>query len=93
MRAGSATHEHPQPWFLAVPREMSAELRQQALASLQTLRPEPMPVLEHVVAGPFRGHPWVLFVDSLGVLRAAAEVSDSNLHANVAKWSRMFRDR
>jgi len=89
----STTLEHPQPWLLAVPREMSAELRQAALASLQTFRPAPMPVLEHVVGAPFRGYPWVMFVDSLGVLRAAAEVSDTNLHTKVAKWSRMFRDR
>ncbi|HEU4417753.1 MAG TPA: hypothetical protein VFT55_02380, partial [Planctomycetota bacterium] len=89
----SRTIEYPQPWLLAVPRETSAEQRQTALGVLQTFRPEPMPVLEHVVGAPFRGYPWVLFVDSLGVLRAAAEVSDANLHAVVGKWSRIFRDR
>jgi hypothetical protein len=88
----STTLEHPQPWLLAVPREMTAEQRQAALGSLQIFRPEPMPVLEHVVGAPFRGYPWVLFVDSLGVLRAAAEVSDTNLR-RVVKWSRIFRDR
>jgi hypothetical protein len=72
---------------------MPADQRKMALESLQTLRPEPMPVLEHAVGEPFRGLPWVLFVDSLGVLRAAAEVSDSNLTTRVTKWSRMFRDR
>lgn len=89
----ATTHEHPQPWLLAVPRDMPAEARQAVLANLQTFRPEGMPVLEHVIGEPFSGpYPWVLFVDALGVLRAAADVSDMNLQ-RVVKWSRMFRDR
>ena len=89
----TTTLEHPQPWLLAVPREMPAEQRQAVLASLQAFRPAPMPVLEHVIGEPFRGLPWVLFVDSFGVLRAAAEVNDTTLHTRVEKWARMFRNR
>ena len=89
-----ATLEHPQPWVLAVPREMTASDRQTAITSLQEMRPEAMPVLEHQVGAPFTGsHPWVLFVDALGVLRAAAEVGDPQLHTKVERWSRMFRNR
>ena len=62
--------------------------------ALEEILYQPMPVLEHAINQPFTGtYPWVLFVDGLGVLRAAAEVSDVRLHTRVTRWSRMFRPR
>ncbi|MGB3966597.1 MAG: hypothetical protein WBO45_07685, partial [Planctomycetota bacterium] len=88
------THEHPQAWVLAVPKAMPAEERAKALAAIADLRPDPMPLLEHVVGAPFTGNdPWVLFVDGRGMLRAAAAVNEPGLHVRVSKWSRMFRAR
>ncbi|HEX6813427.1 MAG TPA: hypothetical protein VF384_17545 [Planctomycetota bacterium] len=87
------THERPQPWLLAVPREMSADARKAALDSLKEFRPQGMPVLDHAVGAPFQGpFPWVMFIDALGVLRAAADATDMNMQL-VRQWSRMFRDR
>ena len=89
-----ATHEHPQTWVLCVPRELPAAERAAVQDQLQALRNVPMPVLEHAVGEPFAGNlPWVLFVDDLGVLRAAAEVGDPDLHSRVHTWSRLFRSR
>lgn len=87
-------HEHPQPWVLAVPKSMSAEARAAAAASVQAVREQPLPILEHQVGMPFDGrYPWVLFVDGEGVLREAAAANDTGLHSRVTHWSRMFRPR
>jgi hypothetical protein len=89
-----AAHEHPQSWVLCVPKDLPAADRSSVQGQLQELRGSPMPVVEHVVGEPFGGSdPWVLFVDDLGVLRAAAEVGDPKLHSRVHGWSRLFRSR
>jgi len=86
--------QHPQQWVLAVPKSMEKLDRKTTLADLQDLRPEPMPIVEHLIGDPFDGpHPWVLFIDAQGVLRAAANSRDTDLHTKVAKWSRIYRGR
>jgi hypothetical protein len=88
------THEFPQPWVLAVPREMPADQRAVALADLRDLRPQDVPLVEHAVGAPFDGTmPWVLFLDAQGVLRAAAAADDPKVHSDVHDWSRKFRRR
>ena len=68
--------------------------RAQHVEDLADLRKEPMEVVRHDVAMPFEGpYCWVLFLDSQGVLRAAAESVDPRLHTKVQKWSRKFRHR
>ena len=87
-------HEHPQEWVLAVPKELPAAERETALRAIGDIRKQPMPVIEHVLGSPFDGrYPWVLFVDSQGVLRDAAGANEPKLHASVASWSRLFRTR
>ncbi len=87
-------HEHPQPWVLAVPKELPAGPRAAAAAALATIRAQPLPLVEHQVGEPLDGDaPWVLFVDAQGVLRAAAEVRDPKLHSRVTNWSRLLRAR
>ena len=87
-------HEHPQAWVLSVPRGMEQAERDDTVRAIQDLRPGPLPVIEHAVGAPFDGtHPWVLFVDGQGLLRAAAESRDVQLHTKVHNWSRMFRAR
>jgi hypothetical protein len=89
-----AVHEYPQPWVLAVPRELPAADRDAAQERLREFREAPLPVVEHVVGAPFAGDaPWVLFVDDLGILRAAAEVGDPKVLTHVQEWSRRFRSR
>ena len=68
--------------------------REAVLADLADLRAEPMEVVEHAVGAPFEGpYCWVIFLDSQGVMRAAAESVDPRLHSKVQKWSRKFRRR
>ena len=85
------TLEFPQPWVLAVPHRTPPEQVQALQAALAEFRPTAMALVEHRVGAPFRGDPWVLFVDAGGVLRAAAETGDVALHSRVQKWARMFR--
>jgi hypothetical protein len=87
------TIEYPQDWLLAVPKGTDAALVAAAQEQLHEFRAAPLPVLEHAVGPPFTGNPWVLFVDAMGVLRAASEVGDPSLHTRVQKWARMFRAR
>lgn len=90
----STRHEYPQSWVLAVPRSLSAEHRKEAQERLAELHGAGLPVLEHAIQAPFTGaYPWVLFLDDLGVLRAAAEVGDPKVHSRVQGWSRRFRSR
>lgn len=89
-----ATHDYPQQVVLAVPQTAPAALVDGAQARLQELRSAPLPTVGHRVAAPFAGpDPWVLFVDAHGVLRAAAEAFDPQLHSKVQKWARLFRAR
>ena len=86
--------QHPQQWVLAVPKGMEKSDRAATVADLQDLRSGPLPVVEHQVRDPFDSpHPWVLFVDAQGVLRAAANSRDAGLHTRVAQWSRIYRGR
>jgi len=87
-------HEFPQTWFLAVPHDMPAAERAGVQERLAEFRTTPMPILEHRVQQPFTGsYPWVLFLDDLGVLRAAAECGDPKVLTRVQAWSRLFRGR
>lgn len=86
--------EYPQPWVLAVPHDMEAKDRKNVIADLQDLREMPLPIIEHRIGMPFDDrYPWVLFLDSQGVLRAAANSRDTGLTTKVAKWSAKFRGR
>ena len=86
--------QYPQQWVLAVPSDMEKTDRSTTVADLEGLRSGPMPVVEHQIGEPFEGPlPWVLFVDAQGVLRAAANCRDVDLHVTVAKWSRIYRGR
>lgn len=86
--------EYPQKWVLAWPMGMEKKEREAVLADLADLRAEPMEVVEHAVGAPFEGpYCWVIFLDSQGVMRAAAESVDPRLHSKVQKWSRKFRRR
>lgn len=86
--------EYPQKWVLAMPKGMPEKECKIVLEDLADLREEPMEVVRHDVAMPFEGpYCWVLFLDSQGVLRAAAESVDPRLHTKVQKWSRKFRHR
>lgn len=87
-------HEYPQQWVLAVPKELPAAARAAASALIADVRKQPLPVVEHMVGEPFDGrYPWVLFVDSQGVLRAAAGANDPDLQSKVVGWSRKYRRR
>ncbi len=86
--------QFPQLLVLAVPAGLTAEERDSAHRQLAEVRGADVPILEHHVGEPLRGHyPFVLFVDHQGVLRAAAEVSDPALHSKVQKWAQLFRSR
>ena len=85
---------YPQSWVLAVPKGMDADDLKTTLADLQDLRPGPFPVVEHQIGQPFDSkHPWVLFLDAQGVMRAAANCRDTKIHTKVAKWSLIYRGR
>jgi hypothetical protein len=86
--------KHPQQWVLAVPKSMKAADRLGAIRDLMDLRPDPMPVIEHQIGDPFDSpYPWVLFLDSQGVLRAASNCRDVGLHTTVARWAKIYRGR
>ncbi|MCA8952440.1 MAG: hypothetical protein KDE27_23215, partial [Planctomycetes bacterium] len=90
----STPHEYPQRWLVAVPKAMAAADREVLLQRLGEVRGAPFELTEHALEAPFSGtYPWVLFVDGLGVLRAAADVADTHFHTRVARWSRLFRPR
>jgi len=85
---------YPQQWVLAVPKSMKQADRKGAIRDLMDLRPEPMTVVEHLVGDPFDGaYPWVLFIDSQGVMRAASNSRDASLHTLVAGWAKIYRGR
>ena len=86
--------QFPQRLVVAVPTESTAEEREAVQRQLAEVRGAPVELLEHRVGEPLSGHhPFVLFVDHQGVLRAAAEVSDPALHSKVQGWARLFRSR
>ncbi|MCA8976851.1 MAG: hypothetical protein KDC98_19165 [Planctomycetes bacterium] len=86
--------EYPQPWVIAFPAGLAAVHRESIQRQVREVRGEELATVEHRVAAPFTGtYPWVLFVDGLGVLRAAAEVNDPRFFSRVHRWSRMFRPR
>ena len=86
--------EYPQKWVLAWPEGMDKTDQKAVLEDLGELREQPMEVVAHDVGAPFEGpYCWVLFLDSQGVLRAAAESVDPRLHSKVQAWSRKFRHR
>lgn len=85
---------YPQQWVLAVPKSMKASDRKNAILDLKSLRPVAMTVVEHQVGDPFDSpYPWVLFIDSQGVMRAAANSRDASLHSVVARWAKIYRGR
>ena len=85
---------YPQSWVLAAPKGMEADDLKTTVADLQDLRPGPFPVVEHQIGQPFDSkHPWVLFLDAQGVMRAAANCRDTKIHTKVAKWSLIYRGR
>lgn len=87
-------HEHPQEWVLVVPEGLPAEDRAAITKQLADVRGPDLRVLTHTIDEPFDGrYPWVLFVDGLGVLRAAASAASPHLFTKVARWSRRFRGR
>ena len=49
--------------------------------------------IEHSVAAPLDGSPWLLFVDAAGVLRGCNQVGDAELFSVVQRWARMYRAR
>ena len=80
--------------MLAWPKGMDPADQKAVLEDLGELREQPMEVVAHDVGAPFEGpYCWVLFLDSQGVLRAAAESVDPRLHSKVQAWSRKFRHR
>jgi hypothetical protein len=85
--------ECPQPWVLAVPAGSDAAAVAAIQQQVREVRGDVLPVVEHKVAAPMLGGPWVLFVDAAGVLRAAAQVGDMRLHTAVQNWARRFRAR
>ncbi|MGK0302902.1 MAG: hypothetical protein ACI89X_003788, partial [Planctomycetota bacterium] len=86
--------QHPQQWVLAVPKSMKKEDREATVVDLQDLRPGAFPVVEHQISEPFDGpHPWLLFLDAQGVMRAAANSRDSGIYSRVEKWARIYRGR
>ena len=86
--------KHPQQWVLALPKSMEANDRENAIRNLMDLRPERMPVVEHQIGDPFDSrYPWVLFLDSQGVLRAASNCRDVGIHTVVAGWAKLYRGR
>jgi hypothetical protein len=87
-------HEYPQAWLLAVPKGLSADGRARAVKAIADVRGSEPAVIEHAFGAPLDGpDAWVLFVDSEGVLRAAAGAGDVSLHTKVGRWARMFRSR
>ena len=73
---------------------MEANDRENAIRNLMDLRPERMPVVEHQIGDPFDSrYPWVLFLDSQGVLRAASNCRDVGIHTVVAGWAKLYRGR
>ena len=79
---------------LAVPKSMKAADRLGAIRDLMDLRPDPMTVVEHQIGDPFDSpYPWVLFLDSQGVLRAASNCRDVGFHTTVARWAKIYRGR
>jgi hypothetical protein len=78
---------------LAVPAGSDAAAVAAIQQQVREVRGDVLPVVEHKVAAPMLGGPWVLFVDAAGVLRAAAQVGDMRLHTAVQNWARRFRAR
>ena len=73
---------------------MKASERQKTTRILKDLRPIEMPIVEHQIGDPFDSRfPWVLFLDSQGVLRAAANCRDVGIHTVVAGWAKIYRGR
>lgn len=85
--------DFPQPWVLALPDTADTKQLEAVRKAIAEVRKEPMPEVRHRVSAPFDGGPWVLFVDSKGILRGANQVGDAELFAVVESWARMFRDR
>ncbi len=86
--------EHPQTVVLALPADAPAGEREAALREVSQVLGAAPAVVEHRVGAPLQGHyPFVLFVDHLGLLRAAAEIGDVAVHSRVQKWARLFRSR
>ena len=85
--------EFPQTWALAVPKGSKPEEVAAAEKAIAEFRKEPMQRIEHSVAAPLTGSPWLLFVDAAGVLRGCNQVGDAELFSVVQRWARMYRAR
>jgi hypothetical protein len=85
--------QYPASWQLCVPEAMDEEAVKKVQGVLQEPGGEPLPVLRHRWRAVFTGDPWLLFVDEPGLLRAAAQLDDVQLHSRVARWARLFRRR
>ncbi|MCC7064313.1 MAG: hypothetical protein IT456_15995 [Planctomycetes bacterium] len=89
-----AQHEYPAIWVLAVPADLPAAERTAAALRIAEFRKTPLEIIEHQVGAPFVGDfPWLLFLDDLGVLRAASEFGDARVLTRVEPWARKFRSR
>jgi hypothetical protein len=87
-------YEYPATWVLAVPGDLPAAERAAAQQRLAEFRKAPLVIVEHQIGQPFVGdYPWLLFLDDLGVLRAASEFGDPAILTKVEPWSRKFRSR
>ena len=87
------TVQFPQTWQLALPAGTSATERDAITTAIRDYHPTPVATIEHQVGAPFTGNPWLLFVDSAGILRAAAEIGEPGIYSTVQRWARMYRNR
>lgn len=87
------TTEFPQKWVLATPKGAKSEEVAAAEKAIAEHRKEPLQRIDHSVAAPLTGSPWLLFVDAAGILRGCNQPGDAELFSVVQRWARMFRAR
>ncbi|MFQ5505537.1 MAG: hypothetical protein ACE5F1_12170 [Planctomycetota bacterium] len=85
---------YPQLWVLAVPSRMAIREQRRLRALLKRRTQLAFDHIEHRRTKPFEKRPWILFVDAMGVLRAAARLGKGGgLPGNIERWARVYRTR
>ena len=90
----SNTRDYPQRWLLLLPASLEAATAADLRKAAMEIDQELITIGQHHYGDPFDPHPWLLFVDGIGVLRAAESMAGARgIPGSVSSWARRYRQR
>lgn len=88
------TRDYPQRWMMLLPASLDETENTALRDAAADIEDGIFTVAEHRYGEPFETHAWLLFVDGLGVLRAAESMAGARgVPGMVAVWARRYRRR